>query len=157
MQHYFWYNKRIKIIISLIFSYYRFAKFTNPVRDVTDIRRIKLFKMSSLISLSEIKTKSLRGKLLITERSQVKSNYSPRTLVKRDYNPRTLQKSRNYNPRPWQKRATGEGAVKRDLRAIWSLYKMISYIMIFVHNVDGPLNKIDIYKCVHIDRIYHSF
>ena len=54
-----------------------------------------------------------------------------------------------------------EGGIKNDLRIIWSLYKMIAYIMNFVHNDRFGLlmmiytpSKL-IYSSVHIDRVYH--
>ena len=45
------------------------------------------------------------------------------------------------------------GAIKNDLRTIWSPYKMIAYKMNFVHN-DRFRAVILIYSSVHIDRLY---
>ena len=41
-----------------------------------------------------------------------------------------------------------EGAMINDIRAIWSSYKMIAYIMIY------QPSKL-IYSSVHVDRVYH--
>ena len=48
----------------------------------------------------------------------------------------------------WKKTAD-HGAVKIDICAIWSPYKMISYVMIFVHNDRLRTVQIDIQMCAY--------
>ena len=62
--------------------------------------------------------------------------------------------------RNWFTCCINQGAIINDIRAIWSSYKMIAYIMIFVHNdrllfmmIYKPSKLM--YSSVHIDRIYH--
>ena len=44
---------------------------------------------------------------------------------------------------------TGSGAIKNDIRAIGSLYKTISYIMIFVLNDRLRTVKFDVQMCAY--------